>query len=201
MTDILRAVTDPTRRRILSYIEIRDEAVTVDEVAAAHGLHRTVAFDHLELLAELGLLARRDRPGSRGRPARTYRLSGYAVEASYPPRQYRLLASLLAAAGMSKTAARRAGEGHGRRLAGGTTSDAEAIGRLEPLGARYELHPGGIRARNCVFAEACAEARAVVCELQAGLLLGALAAAGSERAVIAQGPDGRGGCEYRVAVA
>jgi predicted ArsR family transcriptional regulator len=201
VADLLRALTDPTRRRILSYVETRDEAVTVDEVAVAHGLHRTVAFDHLELLAELGLLARRDRPGSRGRPARTYRLSGYAVEASYPPRQYRLLASLLAGAGLSKTVARRAGEVHGRRLADGSKSEAEAVGRLEPLGARYELVPGGIRARNCVFAEACAEARAVVCELQAGLLVGALAAAGSEQTVIAQGPNGRGGCEYRVAAA
>jgi predicted ArsR family transcriptional regulator len=201
MADVLRAVTDPTRRRILSYVEIRDEPVTVDEVAVAHGLHRTVAFDHLELLAELGLLARRDRPGPRGRPARTYKLSGSAIEASYPARQYRLLASLLATADISKTAARRAGEVHGRRLASNSANEAEAVGRLEPLGARYEFNPGGIRARNCVFAEACAEARAVVCELQAGLLRGALAAAGSERDVVAQGPDGRGGCEYRVAAA
>jgi predicted ArsR family transcriptional regulator len=55
MTELLRALADSTRRRILTSLQGRTEAVTVDEVAAAQGIHRTVAFEHLELLARLGL--------------------------------------------------------------------------------------------------------------------------------------------------
>src|SRR2546430_9962183 len=98
MTELIRALADPTRRRILTSVQGRPEAVTVDEVAAAQGVHRTVAFEHLELLARLGLLVRDSRAGFRGRPARTYRFAGEAAEVSYPPRQHRLLAGLLAAA-------------------------------------------------------------------------------------------------------
>src|ERR1700716_1046651 len=98
MTELIRALADPTRRRILTSLQARPEAVTVDEVAEAQGIHRTVAFEHLELLARPGLLVRGPRSGSPGRPARTYRFGGEAAEVSYPPRQHRLLAGLLAGA-------------------------------------------------------------------------------------------------------
>ena len=67
MTDLLQALADSTRRQILTSLQARREAVTVDEVAAAQGIHRTVAFEHLELLARLGLLVRDSRAGFRGR--------------------------------------------------------------------------------------------------------------------------------------
>src|ERR1700736_5611815 len=98
MTELIRAPADSTRRRILTSLQARPEAVTVDEGAAAQGIHRTVAFEHLELLARLGRLARVSRGGFRGRPARTYRFPGEAAEVSSPPRQHRLLAGLLAEA-------------------------------------------------------------------------------------------------------
>lgn len=198
MADLLQALSDPTRRRILDLLQDRATAVTVDEVAAAQGIHRSVAFDHLELLAGVGLLVRDSRAGFRGRPARTYRSSGEAAEVSYPPRQHRLLAGLLAAAiagGMEPTLA---GEGYGRRLAAGSRTEAEAIARLEVLGGQYEVAGNLIKAHNCVFLEACNSARGVVCEVQAGLLQGALAASGSNRSVAPQGPDAGGGCGFEV---
>jgi predicted transcriptional regulator len=54
--DLLQALADATRRRILTSLQRRTEALTVDEVSAEHGIHRSVAFEHLELLARLGLL-------------------------------------------------------------------------------------------------------------------------------------------------
>jgi predicted ArsR family transcriptional regulator len=198
VTDLLRALADPTRRRILTSLHARPEAVTVDEVAAAQGLHRTVAFEHLELLARLGLLVRDSRAGFRGRPARTYRFAGEAAEVSYPPRQHRLLAGLLAEAIAGGTEPKRLGEAYGRQLVLGSRRESEAIARLEPLGAGYEMIGNHIQARNCVFHEACASAREVVCGVQAGLLQGALAAAGSDRYVVPQGPDHGGGCGFEV---
>src|SRR2546421_12426478 len=98
MTELIRALADPTRRRILTSLQARPEAVTVDEVAEAQGIHRTVAFEHLELLALLGLLVPGSRSGFPCRPARTYRFGGESAEVSYPPRQHRVLAGLLAEA-------------------------------------------------------------------------------------------------------
>lgn len=194
--DLLRALADTTRRRILACLQGRPEPLTVDEVAAAQGIHRTVAFEHLEVLAGLGLLERSSRTGFRGRPARTYRARDEAAEVSYPPRQHRLLAGLLAGAIAAGTDPGRAGETYGRGLAAGCGSGAEAIARLEPLGARYEMVGNQIRARNCIFREACDSAREVVCRVQAGLLQGALAAGGVRREVTPRGPDAGGGCRY-----
>ena len=196
MSDLLRALADPTRRRILTSLQEHGEAVTVDEVAAAQAIHRTVAFEHLELLARLGLLVRDTRAGFRGRPARTYRAEGKAAEVSYPPRQYRLLAVLLATATAGGIDPSQVGETYGRQLAAGSPRGAEAIERLQPLGAQYELTGNLVLARNCVFHEVCDSAREVVCGVQAGLLRGALAAAGIERVVIPRGPDERGGCAF-----
>lgn len=197
--DLLRALADPTRRRILNALQGHPEALTVDQVAAAQGIHRTVAFEHLEVLAGLGLLERASRTGLRGRPARTYTASCEAAEISWPPRQHRLLARLLAGAIAAGTDPRLAAEAHGREVAAGSRSEAEAIAQLEPLGAGYELTTSNeIRARNCIFREACGSARKVVCGVQAGLLQGALTAAGVKREVRPHGPELGGGCRYQV---
>jgi predicted ArsR family transcriptional regulator len=177
--------------------------MTVDEVAATHHIHRTVAFEHLELLAGVGLVVRGSRRGHRGRPARTYRFGGAAAEVSHPLRQHRTLAILLAGAlaargRAGRDHAKRAGVAYGRALAAGSRSKAEAMAGLEVLGARYETAHDHIHARNCVFREACLLEHEVVCSLQAGILEGALGVAGGERDVAADGPDGSGGCTFRI---
>mgnify|MGYP001791780485 CR=1 FL=1 len=109
----LRALSDPTRRRILAWLQARAHSeLLVDEVAVAQGIHRTVAFTHLEVLAEAGLLERGARGGRAGRPARTYCSTGLAAEISQPSRQHRVLATLLAAA------VSEAGEAHKTRRSG-----------------------------------------------------------------------------------
>ena len=204
MDRFLKAFGDPTRRQIFNFFQDgRGSAVTVDEIAAAHGIHRTVAFEHLELLARLEFLIRGTRPGPRGRPALTYRVAGVAAEVSNPPRQHRLLAALLAGVlarwnGAGIADAKLAGDAYGRELAAGSSTDAQALASLATLHARYEATGDQIYARNCIFREACNSAPKVVCGLQAGILEGALGTASPHRIVVAEGPDDIGGCAYRI---
>lgn len=204
MDRFLKAFGDPTRRRIFGFLQSQPESPqTVDEVATAQGLHRTVAFGHLELLAQLEFLTRGVRPGLRGRPARTYRVVGPAGEVSNPPRQHRLLATLLAGVlargnGSGIADAKLAGEAYGRQLAAGSSTDAQVLARLGALDAHYETTGDRVYARNCIFREACSSAPKVVCGLQAGILEGALRVAGPDRIVVPEGPDFSGGCAYRI---
>jgi predicted ArsR family transcriptional regulator len=61
---------------------------TVDEVAQAVGLHRTVAHRHLERLVALGYLTSGQRRGKSGKPAKLYRLADQQIELSYPVRRW-----------------------------------------------------------------------------------------------------------------
>lgn len=200
---LVRALSEPTRRSILDFLRAHaNEEVTVDELVKVERIHRSVVFDHLEMLADAGLVKRGQREGPRGRPARTYTYIGTAVELSYPARQHQLLATVL-----SKTvhgqgakglrAARVAGRHAGMRLASGGRGITGAARALSTLGGEYEVSRHGIHARNCVFREACAAGH-IACAVQAGIIEGALEAAGVMRIVKAAGGDGEGGCWYRL---
>jgi predicted ArsR family transcriptional regulator len=198
----IRALGDGTRRAI--FLDFLDDPRdrTVDEVASAVGVHRTAAFNHLERLAELGYLAADRRRGTRGKPAKVYRLRAGAVELSYPPRLHRHLAGLLASAigrlgGAGRAASREVGLDFGRSLARPAQDVREALGPVEALGGRYVLEsPDVLVADNCVFQEACQESRAVVCGVHAGMLEGALTAAGHPRGVAPLGPRTGRGCAF-----
>src|SRR5919199_1173295 len=95
---VVSALADPTRRRVLLGFYADGRPRTVDEVAADVGVHRTVAFGHLERLAALGLLASEPRRGFRGKPAKLYRLGDGPLEGNPPPRRHTDLAALLATA-------------------------------------------------------------------------------------------------------
>lgn len=95
---------NPLRRSLYNYVRSQDREVGRDEAARAVGAGRDVVASHLDKLAEIGLLevsfrrlGERRGPGA-GRPAKMYRASGRGVELSVPPRRYRLLAELFAAA-------------------------------------------------------------------------------------------------------
>lgn len=202
--DALQAISDATRRRILSSLQRRpQEELTVDEIADEHRVHRTVAYQHLEKLAEASLVSRGSRKRGRGRPARTYRHDGTASEISHPPRQHRLLASLLGA-GLGRlgrpgiASAVEEGRRLGAELAAGCDGQAEAMARLCALGSPYELARGEILARNCVFREACACAPHVVCAAHAAIIEGAMGAGRTGYSVVPLGPDGDGGCRFQL---
>jgi predicted ArsR family transcriptional regulator len=189
---LLRALLEPRRRRILDAMRSRRDGFwTVDEVAAHEGIHRTVAFERLESLMAAGLVERKKLVGARGRPANAYRYAGASVEVTYPPQKNRLLAELLARSLGGFDSGPEQAQKVGREF-GGSLAD------LQVLGGDYKIDEHSVHARNCVFGTSCATAREVVCGLHAGLLEGALCATGAACAVTPLGPDGSGGCTFRV---
>jgi len=199
----ISATQDPTRRRILLALVGGGER-TVDELAELSGVHRTVAFNHLERLTRLGYLEKSKRRGRLGKPATLYRSVGTHLSSSYPQRQFMLLATLLAAglatAGQQgHRAARAAGVQLGERQPStGADSVSKALGALAWLGADYAVADETVLARNCVFAEACASSREVICGVQAGLIEGTLHGAGLPVSVQPLGPTSSCACAFRL---
>jgi predicted ArsR family transcriptional regulator len=208
LTDLDRAISalqDPTRRRIVFDFYAHQPEWTVEEVARAVGVHRTVAHKHLERLVALGYLTSGQRRGRSGKPAKLYRLVGQQIELSYPVRRFARLAGLLGEGlqGMGADgvrAAREVGRRYGASLVTEPVDSAGAVlEQLAPLGAEYVIvDRDQVLARNCIFRQACAVAEDVVCELHAGLLEGALRKAGLAMGTEAFRDFAERGCAYRL---
>lgn len=207
MERAVSALQDLTRRDILYRFYADPAARTAVEVARSAGIHRSVAFDHLERLVALGYLQTERRRGFPGKPAKLYRLAQGPITVSHPPRQFGLLAQHLAEAleefgPAGRAAGRRAGRALARTLdpePPRELSPAACLRPLEALGGRYDLgRDGELSCGNCLFREACDSAR-VVCEFHAGLLEGLLVPAG--KVVDSVGPWGQAGCRYRLRAA
>lgn len=183
----------PSLRRIADLLRSRRDGFwTVDEIAAKQKIHRTVAFDHLEELTAEGVATKVSvKGGGRGRPANGYRYVGRPVELSYPPQRTVLLAEVLARAAAT-TAEGKAGAREAAREAG------LSVGSLKRLEADYEVSHDEVHARTCMFDSVCPSSRDVVCEVHAGLIEGALESSGRSYTVSPEGPDGMGGCVYRL---
>jgi predicted ArsR family transcriptional regulator len=204
LDQLLTAVQNPTRRAILVALLADRRAHTVDDIALLAGVHRTVAFGHLERLADAGLLVKDRRRGRQGKPAALYMAAGSALTAAVPQRQFAQLARLLAEGlgtlrERGQTVARDAGRRYGESLGGSAVdSIADGLAPLQALGGEYELNEGRIVARNCIFLEACRTGSDLVCGLQAGLIEGVLRAGGISATVQPAGPVADGGCSYLV---
>lgn len=198
----LSSLADPVRRRLYNYVASCDEPVSRDDAAAAAEIGRTLAAYHLDKLAEAGLLvtsyarpAGRGGPGA-GRPAKRYARAERELAVSVPPRNYQLLARLLADAvagddsgavrAAVHAAARRAGQAAAAEIG---TDVAEALRQCgyEPV----RTGEGGIELRNCPFHQLAQEHTELVCGLNHQLVQGLLEAAGQPpgRAVQAPCPD------------
>ena len=197
------ALQDPTRRRILLDFYVHQPEWTAAEVAAAVGVHRTVAHAHLERLVALGYLISSQRRGTAGKPAKLYRLTERQIELSYPIRRFARLAALLAQALRESPdgigAAREAGRGYGASMVAKPAHSPESVLReLIPLGAEYVMSDGDVVARNCIFRQACEQAQDIVCELHAGILEGAFRKAGLDLRTEAYRNYEEKGCAYGV---
>jgi predicted ArsR family transcriptional regulator len=177
MERALGALRDFTRRDILLRFYAERKARSVDDVARATGIHRSVAFDHLERLVALGYLEVERRRGLPGKPAKIYRLTAGPVQISHPMRRYDVLAEALARSFADDAEGRRAIRGAGRELGlslarpGGASLPA-ALEPLAEMGGEYELGRGGhLYCVNCLFAEVCRRAPNV-CSFHAGIIEG-----------------------------
>lgn len=195
----LSALDDPVRRRLYRYVASCSQPVARDDAAAATGISHALAAYHLDKLAAAGILvvsyarpAGRNGPGA-GRPAKRYARTQQELSASVPPRNYRLLAGLLADAvtadssgtvGAAVTAAaRQAGQ---RSTSGDGVLDTLRQCGYEPA----QLSEGDIELRNCPFHQLAQRHPELVCGLNLHLIHGVLEAAGDapERAVLAPRP-------------
>lgn len=177
-------LADDARRRLYHFVAGQDDAVTRDEAAAATGVSRTLAAYHLDKLADAGLVevgfARapgRTGPGA-GRPAKRYSRSAREVTVSFPPRNYSLLAGILATAadsspsGEFRAALTSAAQREGRALAheGVALVDALTAAGYEPTTDRN----GDIVLHNCPFHSVVQEHTDLVCTLNRAFIQGVL---------------------------
>ena len=181
--EAIGALREPVRRAVYEYVVGRAEAVSRNEVAEAVGIGRTLAAFHLDKLAEAGLLEtayapRSGGPGA-GRPAKLYRRSAAEHAVTLPPRDYRLLAEVLAEAverAGVEPAAYAAAHEVGARLAGD-----EIVSRLRVLGYEpFEDADRTVRLRNCPFDALAQSHPGLVCGLNLALLEGLVGDGGRE---------------------
>jgi predicted ArsR family transcriptional regulator len=179
----------PTRLRILDALRGRPNGSwTLDEIAAAVGVERTVAFEHLEVLVAARFATKRRSPSRGGRPANAYSYRRAGVEL---PQRSRLLADALA------QALTAAADGPERAHTAGRNFGLK-VDSLAALGADYVISDRSVHAQSCIFGASCAGAQEVVCNLHAGLIEGTMTADGTPCRVEPIGPDGLGGCRFAV---
>lgn len=187
---------DPVRRRLYDYVASCTQPAMRDDAAAAAGISRTLAAYHLDKLVDAGILtvsyarpAGRNGPGA-GRPAKRYARIQQELSVSVPPRNYRLLAEVLAevvtaddsaiVGGAVATAARKAGRA--------SASDDGVIGALCACGYEpTQTAAGDIELHNCPFHQLARQYPELVCRLNLQLIEGMLDAVDDhpERAVLA----------------
>ena len=202
MERALGALKDFTRRDILLRFYADRKARSVEDVAREAGVHRSVAFEHLERLVALGYLEVTQRRGLPGKPAKIYKLTGGPVQISHPMRRYDVVAESLAraleeAGDPGAEIVRRAGRSFGESIA--VPGAKTAMAALEPMvemGAEYEVQRDGVLScTNCLFAEVCRKAP-IICDFHAGIIEGLVARTAVRAGVAALGFRDPYGCAY-----
>lgn len=188
--DDIGLLTDAVRRRLYDFVCAQPEPVTRDAAAQAVGIGRTLAAYHLDRLADGGLVDvdfsrtnGRTGPGA-GRPAKRYARSRREVAVTLPPRNYSLLAQLLATAvdatpsDALHTALADAAEREGRALGedAGDLSDALRTAGYEPV----MTDAGDIVLRNCPFHSVVQQHTELVCTLNHSFVRGTLGGSGGD---------------------
>jgi len=170
-----------SRDRILDFLLRSDDPVGVQAIAAALGVSRNAAHQHMVALEREGLIERAEAIRTRGRPSQGYRLSA-AGKATFP-RQYALLArqmlgELARHLGPEELRAtlQRIGLSLADSLRGemGSEDNIQRIaGLMRELGYESRATDGEagveIEAHNCVFHD-LAMADPTICEVDLALL-------------------------------
>lgn len=184
----LCSLDDANRRRLYDYVASQFEPVTRDQASRALGMERATAAYHLDKLVEQGLLEEsfarpdgRGGPGA-GRPAKHYARADVEVSVSVPPRDYKLVAELLARAveadprGAVRSALEQAARDHGRSLGDSKDARSDLHRLLSDLGFEPFDDQGVIRLRNCPFHRLAREYTELICNMNLALMGGLLEA-------------------------
>jgi predicted ArsR family transcriptional regulator len=186
----LNVLADPVRRRLYEYVASQAGPVRREDVAKAAGIGRTLAAYHLDRLADAGLLATsyarpsgRGGPGA-GRPAKHYQPAQDEVAITVPPRNYGLLARLLAdavAADQTGEVASALMHSAGEEGRADAAEDGDLMTSLRRRG--YEpvaTATGDIELQNCPFHHMAQRHAQLVCSLNQALIAGCLSGRGEE---------------------
>lgn len=183
-----RALADPSRVRVLEALRLREQPLSVDELATDVGLHPNTIRAHLAVLEEAGIVSvRSERDGRPGRPRRLF-----AAVPEEAEEEHALLASALASSleplpdgvEIATLAGRSWGTVLVERLEPGRPADEEiCVERVASLlrkrGFAPEREQSDIVMRRCPFRELAERYPRVVCGFHAGLIEGALAELGA----------------------
>lgn len=198
----LGLLADPARRHLYDFVVEQRTPVTRENAASAVGISRNLAAYHLDKLAEAGLLdisyARkpgRTGPGA-GRPAKRYTRSTRELTVSFPPRNYSLLAHILAdAADTDEAGPVRASLTHAAERAGRTLGERAKDLPTALTAAGYEpaaTDSGGVILQNCPFHSIVQDHTELVCTLNHAVIRGTLSGTGEDPDRAALDPcDGR----------
>lgn len=199
--DAIGLLHEPLRRRLYEFVVAQDHDVSRSEASEATGAQRTLVGFHLDKLVDAGLLetstrrtSGRSGPGA-GRPAKLYRRTTTERQVTLPPRDYRIVAELLADAVEGSRLDDRLFEAARRRgvaLAdpGPIDSLAAVMNRLTHRG--YEPYVDGdvVRMRNCPFHALAESHPALVCGMNLALLDGLIDGAPGCAVALDPRPDG-----------
>jgi predicted ArsR family transcriptional regulator len=192
-----RALSDPSRVRILEVLQEAEAPLDARELGARVGLHLNTVRSHLRVLAEAGLVsARREERTRPGRPRVLYEAAAEPLD-ERALASYRLLAQILASylAGSERDPSARAeeaGRAWGAHLVRKpppftSISKEETIDEVVRLHEQFGFRPELRRAtsgreivlKRCPFQEVATAYQAVVCPVHLGLMRGALAELGT----------------------
>jgi predicted ArsR family transcriptional regulator len=191
-----RALSDPSRVRILELVQQAEAPLDARELGTRVGLHVNSVRSHLRVLAEAGLVAAsREEPTGPGRPRVLYQATTAEALDAPAHASYRLLAQILASslAGSERNPSARAEEAgrawgaHLIRKPPTSISKQETIDEVirlhEQAGFRPELRQAKsgqeIVLKHCPVQEVATTYQSVICPIHVGLIRGALAELGT----------------------
>jgi len=190
-TTLHRALSDPSRARILDALQEAEAPLDARELGARVGLHLNTVRSHLRVLAEASLVSRRREERTRpGRPRVLYAAEPLDTRALASHRLLvQILASHLAGSeGDPSARAEEAGRAWGAHLVRrpppftsiSKKEAADEVVRLhEQFGFRPELREATsgqeLVLKRCPFQEVATTYQTVICPVHLGLIRGALA--------------------------
>lgn len=186
-TLVHRALAEPTRATLYQLLQAGACPLDASELAHGLGVHPNTVRSHLQVLEEAGLvvsvLEKRDRPG------RPRRLFDAVRETSEEDHQLlaAALAGILEPLADGTTLAREAGREAGRKLVEANRPDgngappvSRVIALLDARGFGAAEEEGAIAMRRCPYGDVAGDHPDIVCGFHAGLVDGALEAAGAD---------------------
>jgi predicted ArsR family transcriptional regulator len=196
-TTLHRALSDPSRVRILEALQEAESPLDARELGTRVGLHWNTVRSHLRVLAEANLVSTRREERTRpGRPRVLYEAAAEPLD-THALASYRLLVQILAShlAGSERDPSARAeeaGRAWGTHLVRRpppftSISKKEAVAEVARLQEQFGFRPELREAtsgqefvlKRCPFQEVATTYQTVICSVHLGLIRGALAELGT----------------------